>query len=353
MRGGAVERKQGRRESHPAPVACCVRESYGTVSHSSAGKIPVIKNHLPGRSLLVAGCCFVAGWFLCLDLLYAGEPVTVAQSADYFPDGHGNRWVYRGQITEGPLQIIDHKFFSNVSTVTGTKSIKGVTVTVFHDTNPGNHGPSDSFYRRDAAGIVYYGSEPGTPLEQQIIPYQIFRFPLVLPSSYQQFDRTGLDFGSDMDRDGVNEKVDVQGWSRLIGYESITVPAGTFPDAIKVEAKMTMRIHLSASQRVINGFDVMTAWFAKGVGLVKYSERQELSAVKEDRGVATEIAEELEKYEINPAKGSLSRLESPAEGIFSDDVKGHELNRYTSPPALAPPLKTGVCHSVASPPMPQ
>jgi hypothetical protein len=259
--------------------------------------------------------------------LEAEEPITIAQSADYFPDAVGNRWTYRGQITEGPLQTIEHKFFTNVSTVQGTKTIKGVTVTVFHDTNPGNHGPSDSFYRRDAVGIVYYGSDPGTPLEKQITPYQIFRFPLKVPSSFQQFDRTGLDFGTDMDRDGTDEKVDVRGWSSLVGHETITVPAGTFQEAVKVEARMTMRIHLSASRRAAAGTDVMTAWFAKGVGLVKYSERQELSAVKEDRGVVTEITEELEEYEVKPAKGSLSRLESPSEGILTNHAGGHELGQ--------------------------
>ena len=258
-------------------------------------------------------------------LLGAEEPVTISQSADYFPDSIGSRWTYKGQITEGPLQTVENKFFTNVSKVTGTKTIKGVSVTVFHDTNPGNHGPSESYYRRDSVGIVYYGADPGTPLEKQIIPYQIFRFPLVIPSSFQQFDRTGLDFGTDMDRDGTDEKVDVRGWSGLISRETITVPAGTFQDAIKVEAKMTMRIHLSASRRTIAGLDVMTAWFAKGVGLVKYSERQELSAVKEDRGVATEITEELESYEVKPAKGSLSGLETAPEGIFADHAGDHEL----------------------------
>ncbi|MBH0194957.1 MAG: hypothetical protein HP494_04995 [Nitrospira sp.] len=258
-------------------------------------------------------------------LLGAEEPVTISQSADYFPDSIGSRWTYKGQITEGPLQTVENKFFTNVSKVTGTKTIKGVSVTVFHDTNPGNHGPSESYYRRDVVGLVYYGADPGTPLEKQIIPYQIFRFPLVIPSSFQQFDRTGLDFGTDMDRDGTDEKVDVRGWSGLISRETITVPAGTFQDAIKVEAKMTMRIHLSASRRTIAGLDVMTAWFAKGVGLVKYSERQELSAVKEDRGVATEITEELESYEVKPAKGSLSGLETAPEGIFADHAGDHEL----------------------------
>ncbi len=273
--------------------------------------------------------CSVA-YLFCLGLgapASAEEAITISQSADYFPDAIGNRWTYRGQITEGPLQTIDHKFFTNVSTVTGTKTLKGVTVTVFHDTNPGNHGPADSYYRRDVVGIVYYGSDPGTPLEKQIIPYQIVRFPLTVPSSFQQFDRTGLDFGTDMDRDGTDEKVDVRGWTSLVGRETVAVPAGTFPESIKVEARMTMKIHLSGSKRTALGTDVMTAWFAKGVGLVKYTERQELSAAKEDRGVVTEITEELEEYEIKPAKDSLSRLESAPEGIFADDAGDHELHQ--------------------------
>lgn len=257
--------------------------------------------------------------------LPAEEAATISHSADYFPDKVGSHWTYRGQITEGPLQSIDNKFFTNVSTVTGTKTVKGVTVTAFHDTNPGNHGPSDSYYRRDVVGIVYYGSDPGTPLEKQIIPYQIVRFPMTVPSSFQQFDRTGLDFGTDMDRDGTDEKVDVRGWTTLVGREAVAVPAGTFQDAVKVEARMTMRIHLSSGGRTATGTDVMTAWFAKGVGLVKYSERQELSAPKEDRGVVTEVMEELEEYEIKPSKESLSRLESPPEGVFANHTRHHEL----------------------------
>lgn len=259
--------------------------------------------------------------------LGAEEPLTIASSADYFPDTLGSRWTYRGQLSEGPLQTIENKFFTNVSTVTGTKTIKGVAVTVFHDTNPGNHGPSDSYYRRDSVGIVYYGADPGTPLEKQITPYQIFRFPLKVPTSFQQFDRAGLDFGMDLDRDGTDEKTDVKGWSTVLSRETVTVPAGTFTDAIKVEAKMTMRIHLSASRRTIAGLDIMTAWFAKGVGLVKYSERQEMGAVKEDRGVVVELSEELEEYEIKPAKGSVSGLESPSEGILANDAGDHELGQ--------------------------
>jgi hypothetical protein len=286
------------------------------------------------RSVLSVGVCLLLSLSVWSGVCGAEEPLTIAKSEEYFPDTVGSRWTYRGQISEGPLQTVELKFFTNVSTVTGTKVINGVTVTVFHDTNPGNHGPSDSFYRRDAVGIVYYGSEPGTPLEKHITPYQIFRFPLRIPSSFQQFDRMGVDFGSDMDRDQTDEKVDTQGWSKVIGRETITVPAGTFQEAVKVEARMNMKIHLSGSRRTVSGIDVMTAWFAKGVGLVKYSERQELSAVKEDRGVVTEITEELEEYDIKAAKASLSRFESPAKGVLADDFRDHELSQIVFPASL-------------------
>jgi hypothetical protein len=270
-------------------------------------------------------------------LSIAGDDLNaIGQSSDYFPDTVGSRWEYHGQITEGPLQTIEHKFFTNVSTVVGTRTLRGMTVTVFHDTNPGNHGPSDSFYRRDVVGIVYHGSEPGTPLEKQLIPYQIVRFPITISSTIQQFDKKGLDFGTDMDRDGVNEKVDAHGSSTVAGLETVTVQAGTFKDTVKVEAYMRMKIHLSAASRTVTGTDVMTAWFAKGVGLVKYVERQELSPL-EDRGVITEITEELDSYEIKPSNTtSLGRGETPTERLFADDPSHHKLHQVVFSSRLRP-----------------
>ena len=250
-----------------------------------------------GTVLLLLGSTWTAS-------LATEDAGAIAQSADYFPDQIGNEWRYRGQITEGPLQTVEHKFFSNVSSVTGTRTLKGVTVTLYHDTNPGNHGPSDSFYRRDTVGIVYYGSEPGTPFEKQLVPYQIVRFPMKISTSFAQFDRKGVDFGTDLDRDGINEKADAQGDSTVVGQESITVPAGIFKNAVKVEARMYMQIHLSGTKKTALGTDVMTAWFVKDVGLVKYVERQELAPL-EDRGVVTDIMEELESYEVKAPKASL------------------------------------------------
>ena len=285
------------------------------------------------RFIVVIGFVLSLGNPASLPSLHAEESGTIAHSEQYFPDEVGNRWTYRGQISEGPLQTIDLKVFSNVSSVTGTKAIKGLKVTVFHDTNPGNHGPSDSFYRRDVVGIVYYGSDPGTPLEKQLIPYQIIRFPMKVGTSFQQFDRSGLDFGTDMDRDGTNEKADVRGHATIVGLESITVPAGTFKDAVKVEAQMTMRIHLSGDDKSATGTDIMTAWFARGVGLIKYAERQEISSIQ-DRGVVTEITEELESYEVKPTQTSFDGSETPPQGIFANESWHQELHQILLSPRL-------------------
>lgn len=289
------------------------------------------------RSTLIAvGLFGFADVFPGQDRAAAAEAgQAIVQSADYFPDTVGTRWQYRGQISEGPLQTIENKFFSNVSTVTGTRTLKGgLVVTVFHDTNPGNHGPSDSFYRRDAAGVVYYGSEPGTPLERQLTPYQIIRFPMKVAQSFQQFNRTDIDFGSDIDGDGTNEHVDVEGLSTVVGMESITVPAGTYPDAVRVEAKMTLKIRLSSADRTAVGTDVMTAWFAKGVGLVKYIERQELASLKDDRGNITDITEELEEVSVKSVPGLQGRHESAPEGLLADNASNEKLFQVLFTPGL-------------------
>ncbi len=262
--------------------------------------------------------------FLAGPALAAG-PEAIEDSASYFPDDVSNWWSYRGEVTEGPLQTIDRKLFVNESKVMGTDTKQNVHVKVFHDTNGGNHGPSTSFYRRDAAGVVYYGSDPGTPLEKQLIPYQIVQFPLRPGTTFQQFDRKDLDFGSDLDRDGVNEHVDVLGTVTVVGRESVTVPAGTYGDAVRIDARMTLRISFSGDRRMAVGTDVMSAWFVKGIGLVKYLERQELPAIRSDRGVTSEITEELVEFKVARTTGSLERGESAPQRVLAHDTRDHKL----------------------------
>lgn len=225
----------------------------------------------------------------------------------YFPDKPGNEWVYKGRISEGTVNLISEKTFKNVSKVIGTTKIDGVIVTVFHDTNSGNQGMTESYYLRDAAGIRYYGSKPGTKLEKQLVPYQIIRFPLELQSSFRQLNRTNLDLGLDLDHDGQAEKVDVESVVSVVAQETVIVPLGTYRDAIRVKAKMNLRVHLSSNATFVKGFDVMTVWFVKGVGLVKYVERQMIPMMGAGKDLLVEITEELEEVKLG-GRTSLPRF---------------------------------------------
>ncbi|MDR4484052.1 MAG: hypothetical protein R3B95_12695 [Nitrospirales bacterium] len=254
------------------------------------------------------------------------------KSHEYFPDHVGNEWVYQGTMIEGGMVQIKNEDtrFTNVSKVTGKEIIEGVEVTVFHDTNPGNQGPSDSYYRRDAAGIRYYGSNPGTTLERQLVPYQIVRFPIEGPSSFEQFHRKGVDFGMDVDRDGEKETVDIIATVSVQGQDTVVVPAGVFPDAIRLEAKMIMQVYLSESGESIQGTDTMTAWFARGVGLLKYIERQIIPSIQSQNERMVEVIEELEKVTLASEVALLRRSEATAKRVFRNNLFYHELLKISA-----------------------
>ncbi|UCE62588.1 MAG: hypothetical protein JSU59_06780 [Nitrospirota bacterium] len=265
----------------------------------------------------------------------AQTPKEVVSAVDeYFPDQEGNEWRYRGRMIEGGMVEIAEKQFTNVSTVIGEEVREGMTLTVFHDTNPGDQGPSDSYYRRDAAGIRYYGSKPGTTLEKQLIPYQIVRFPIEIPSSFQQLDRKDLDLGLDLDRDGRTERVDVQAVVTVVGKEDVTVPLGTFSESIRLEARMTMDVHLTHMQQTVRGTDTMTAWFGRGIGLLKYVERQTVPSLASSEDKVIELIEELEEVTIKDQMASLGRGKSSAQRVLRDDALHHELLQIPWPSRL-------------------
>ncbi len=261
-------------------------------------------------------------------------PRFIHQPGEFFPDQAGNEWRYQGRIVEGAVNQIADKTFVNISTVTGKETIDGVNVTVFHDSNPGNQGSTDSYYLRDAAGIRYYGSKPGTRLEKQLVPYQIIRFPLEIPSSFEQLHRTNLNLGLDLDHDGQAEKVDVFATVTLHGQETITVPAGTYENAVRMESKMKLLVHLSGAGTQVKGFDSMTVWFVKDVGLVKYSERQMIPNPRTGKDRLIEITEELQEATLQGGTQLLSGRKASTHSVLTRHTLDHELLQVPFPSRL-------------------
>jgi hypothetical protein len=236
----------------------------------------------------------------------------VQNTEEFFPDGIGNVWHYVGHThTETIERIAEIKFKNEVTTI-GTTNMQGLTVKIFRETNQGNKGPSDGFFRRDTTGIMYYGSLPTTPFEQQLVPYRVLKFPLVLGSTFQQLSKTDIDMRTDLDGDDKPERGDVVAAAQVMGYEPVTVAAGTFPEALRIEAIMTISIKLSKSGQVAVSHDKVTSWFVRGVGLIKYIETIEAPPILETRGDITYLSEELESYTI---KGMVSAWPLPGSAL--------------------------------------
>ena len=259
-------------------------------------------------------------------------PILIYQPEEYFPDQIGNEWYYEGRILEGTMSQVADTRFENISKVTGMQKIDGVNVMVFHDTNTGDQGNTDSYYYRDAAGIRYYGSKPGTRLEKQLIPYQVVRFPLEIPSSFEQLNRTNLNLGLDIDRDGQAERVDILATMTIHDQSPVTVPLGTYQKAIRMEAKMKMLVHLSRDGTQVKGFDSMTVWFVKDVGLVKYMERQMVPSPSTGKDRLIEITEELKEAKLQGGTQLLSSRKASTHSIFRGRSVPPKLLQVSFPP---------------------
>lgn len=240
----------------------------------------------------------------------------IQKTEEYFPDEIGSVWRYKGRSRTDAVERVSEVAFANEVSAIGTTNIKGETVKIFRETNQGNKGPTDGFFRRDKAGITYYGSQPTTPFEQQLIPYRVLVFPLVMEGTFRQLEKKGVDMQADLDGDSRHERADVVADVRVSAHTPVTVPAGTFSDALQIDASMTIVITLTKSGRVITSRDRITSWFVRGIGLVKYVEEIEAPPVLETRGEVTHVSEELESYTL---KGTVS---APSAPVFPPQPAG-------------------------------
>ena len=269
-----------------------------------------VERKMPVRSALVlALACLLAG--AGSDAIGSGPIAKEVQNTEeYFPDEIGSVWRYTGRTRTETIERIADMVFTNEVAAIGTSNMKGETVKIFRETNQGNKGPTDGFFRRDKTGITYYGSQPSTPFEQQLIPYKVLMFPLAIDSSFRQLDKKNVDMQTDVDGDGESERADVVADVRVVGYTPVTVAAGSFQNALQIEASMTITVTLTKDRRVAISKDTITSWFVRGVGLVKYVEMIEALPVLETRGEITYISEELESYTLKGTAGLLSPSES-------------------------------------------
>jgi alpha-tubulin suppressor-like RCC1 family protein len=213
---------------------------------------------------------------------------------NYFLFGEGTAWLYQvseqsdGQTTNytNTIQIIG-------THVTGN----GVTTTIFRETNPANSGVTEEDYLvKDSRAITDYGTNDVTDfLTPQIAPYPVYIFPLGINSSFVTIDKTGLSWADEYgDEDEKPEKLGIHATVTVVGFEDVTVPAGTYVNAAKIVSNAVFSVIFSGDGVAATETITSTEWYAPGVGLVKRVGTVEITAY----GVTdtTTITEELTDF---------------------------------------------------------
>lgn len=189
---------------------------------------------------------------------------------NYAPNGATDAWTYNAAATDGTL-VEPIRDLATVW-VNGIASVLGQAVTVYSErlfSEPATTPTYDLYYQKGPGGVAFYGSNDATDtLTAGVVPYAELLFP-VATGPIISFSKTGLNLGSDLDDDGRNETVDASQTISITGFESVTVPAGTFAAAARRLNTTVAHARLSSSGTVVTVNVVENTWLAPGAGIVK------------------------------------------------------------------------------------
>jgi hypothetical protein len=217
---------------------------------------------------------------------------------NFYPFQQGNIWRYSGiRSVSGPSTTYENTVLVSGQ---GPAPIYGVNSTIFSESNDeGDNRAEKSYGVKGPSGITAYGNDdPGDNITRQLVPFQAVHFPLSLGVTTVLTERSGLDWGEDEDGDGRNETVNVKLLQTVLAIESVTVSAGTFPIALKIEQKAVFIVMFTTGGNATL-IQINTTWHVSGVGEVKGL----VQAQVEGGPVVGSLTEELLSYIVNGQGG--------------------------------------------------
>jgi hypothetical protein len=250
---------------------------------------------------------------------------------NYMPMAEGRTWEIKRTTTETGAPT---KNTTETVRITGTRLINGTQATVFQTTVLGESGSKEDYRVKTSEGVFYYGSNVSTDrVAAQVSPYLEYRFPLTPDSSFEQISRRGIDYGRDLDMDSINESLAIRSVVSVLGFESVTVAAGTFHACARVRTDLTETVTYSRSGRTLTVIGTVDEWFAPGMGLVKahveysspgWTEVQDSGLAFYNAGNATPAVVSAE-----PINTVSSARAATVSVTFSEEMKSSTVNGYT------------------------
>ena len=239
----------------------------------------------------------------------------------YFPLGAGDQWFYNA-TTNDPKASAPTGF--SVVSVNGSHTVKNVSATVVTAASPigTSTGTIDNYYYESPGGITYLGNNDAadgiTPL---IIPYPQLIFP-ANTGQVASIVGTNLSLGNDTQGNPITGNLNYT--IANADFESVTVPAGIFPNALKQVTSTSVSGTDSFTHQTVTVTGTDTIWLVPGIGTVK-----EVTVINSSPSVTTE--NDLRGYIVNGAGHGLGVPVTIASGTAISSNPGN----FSSAPAIA------------------
>jgi hypothetical protein len=186
---------------------------------------------------------------------------------NYMPVSTGNTWILQDQTTPSSGSQTS---YTETDSFMGTTIFNGTAMSVLTVTTTGQSATTiQNYFVKNSTGYFEYGDDDPTDLLlPQISPITQLIFPIQPGRTFGQINKKGLNYGQDLDGDGIPETFDFSYSSTYIGFETTTVLAGTFPNSIKITTNITETITLSKTKQQVIVTLSQDLWLAPGIGPV-------------------------------------------------------------------------------------
>jgi hypothetical protein len=216
-------------------------------------------HNLAGSARVLVGCGVLA-LAACGGGGSGSEPVPppVAPGVDgapYQPLAVGDRWF---TLADG---------VRNEVRVTGTESTAfGTGYVVRRSTQEGV--TEESVLVLSGDGLRSVPRSSASSLERAIGPIQLLRFPLRVGTSHTAVDAI-IANQIDLDADGRFDTATIRMDVTVVGFETLTIAAGTFNDVLRVRSLITQSATLSSNGQRVTSTSQSEDWYGRGIGLLR------------------------------------------------------------------------------------
>ncbi|MFA7403543.1 MAG: Ig-like domain-containing protein [Pelobacteraceae bacterium] len=252
-----------------------------------------------------------------------------------FPLTIGNSWGYH--VTSYGTGKQSTNYTESVK-ISGTKYIDNNAAYVLTSFNSDNLAASSEEYYVKNNAAIYYVGDNSISLSSSISPYPIFEFPVVQNGSFLQIKRSHLDYGSDLDGDGINEKIAINSNVTTTVNETVRVEVGMYQNCTRVVTSMTETLTSSRDNEQLTVNGTMSEWYAPGIGLVKrhveyvYPNGSSVTDYALTSYIVDGIRSETTSptiLSVQPNANATSASVSTIDVLFSEDMDASTINSVT------------------------